>query len=255
MSDAGTSLYLSRLLLDPNCRRVQSELAHPYEMQRTVMHGFDKYTVNKDEMKREKFNVLFRADQDERNGYVILYVQSTVEPDWSFLGEKGGYLLESINQPNPVCKNVEALYKNLFKGQELSFYLRANPTKRIFKPKNGDEFLKGKRVSLLREEEQVAWLVRKGKERETGCPGGFEILTRQIKGEAGKIVMVHAEPEGNQIGLKRDEERDYEMTHLALRFNGLLRITNADDFRKTIVRGIGSGKAFGFGLLSLRKIG
>jgi CRISPR system Cascade subunit CasE len=257
MSDTGTSLYLSRLLLDPNCRQVRSELAHPYEMHRTVMHAFDRYSVSDGERKREKFNVLFRADEDDLNGHVILYVQSTVEPDWVYLCEKDGYLVENTNQPNPACKNVEALYQNLCKGQELSFYLRANPTKRIAKPKRGDDSLIGKRVALLHEEEQMAWLIRKGQEREAGCPGGFEILTKQITqehGKAGQIVLVHAAPEGKQIGLKRDEKRDYRMTHLAVRYNGLLRITNTDDFRNTIVRGLGSGKAFGFGLLSVRKV-
>jgi CRISPR system Cascade subunit CasE len=257
MSDTGKSLYFSRLLLDPNCRQVRSELAHPYEMHRTVMHAFDKHTVNKDEKKREKFNVLFRADQDERNGHVVLYVQSTVEPDWGYFEDKDGYLLENTNQPNPAYKNVEASYQNLCQGQELCFSLRANPTKSIFIPKSGDDFLRGKRVALLHEEEQLAWLIRKGQEREAGCPGGFEILTKRIiqkNGEAGQIVLVHAVPEGKQIGLKRDENRDYRMTHLAVRYNGLLRITNVDAFRNTIVRGLGHGKAFGFGLLSVRKI-
>lgn len=257
MSDTDTSLYLSRLLLDPNCRQVRSELAHPYEMHRTIMHAFDKYSVNGKEKKRKKFNVLFRADEDELNGNIVLYVQSTVEPDWAYLDEKGGYLLGNTNQLNPACKNVEESYQTICQGQELTFYLRANPTKRIFKPKRGDQFLKGKRVALLHEEEQLAWLTRKGQEREEGCPGGFEIITKKImqeNGEVSQIVLVHAAPEGKQIGLKGDEKQDYRMTHLAVRFNGLLRITNAEAFRNTIVRGLGSGKAFGFGLLSLRKI-
>jgi CRISPR system Cascade subunit CasE len=257
MSDANTPIYLSRLLLDPNYRQVRSELSHPYEMHRTIMHAFDRYIVGEDEKKREKFNILFRADEDDFDGHVVLYVQSAVEPDWAFLSEKDGYLLENTNQPNPACKNVEALYQNLCKGQELSFCLRANPTKRIAKPKKGDDFLIGKRVALLHEEEQMAWLIRKGQERETGCPGGFEILTKQIiqeNGEAGQVVLAHAAPEGKQIGLKRDEKRDYRMTHLAVRYNGLLRITNVNAFQNTLVRGLGSGKAFGFGLLSVRKV-
>jgi len=36
-----------------------------------------------------------------------------------------------------------------------------------------------------------------------------------------------------------------------VQFDGVLQVINADDFVKTIARGIGSGKGFGFGLLSL----
>ncbi|HDR15457.1 MAG TPA: type I-E CRISPR-associated protein Cas6/Cse3/CasE, partial [Desulfobacteraceae bacterium] len=36
-------MYLSRLILDLNCRQVRSELAQPYEMHRTLMHAFDGY--------------------------------------------------------------------------------------------------------------------------------------------------------------------------------------------------------------------
>ena len=34
-------------------------------------------------------------------------------------------------------------------------------------------------------------------------------------------------------------------------FEGLLQVTDPDAFRQTLIRGIGSGKSFGFGLLSI----
>ena len=33
-------LYLSRLILNPRSRQVMSEMAHPYEMHRTLMRAF-----------------------------------------------------------------------------------------------------------------------------------------------------------------------------------------------------------------------
>ena len=44
------------------------------------------------------------------------------------------------------------------------------------------------------------------------------------------------------------------MTHLAVRFDGLLRVTDAGDFRETLICGIGPGKAYGFGLLSIAPV-
>ncbi len=258
MSDVNSPLYLSRLILDLNCRQVRSELAQPYEMHRTIMHAFDGYTVNKDEKAREKFDVLFRGDVDDQNSRAVVYVQSIVEPDWSYLDKCKNYLLSEKGIPNPAYKNVAVSYRGLRNGQTVAFSLRANPTKRIFKPLKGDDVLKGKRVALLLEEEQIDWLVRKGDERENGCPGGFEILAKEIEEqneEIKQIVHVNTTPEGKQTGYKKDEKgerRGHRMTHLTVRFDGLLRITDPDAFRETLIRGIGPAKAFGCGLMLVK---
>ncbi len=260
MSEVTTQLYLSRLILNLNYRQVRSELAQPYEMHRTLMHAFEGYTVNKEEKLREKCGVLFRADVEDRNCRAVVYVQSIVEPDWSYLDKCKEYLLYEEGVPNPVYKNIAVSYRGLRNGQTVVFSLRANPTKRIAKPLKGDDMLRGKRVALLREEEQVDWLVRKGDERENGCPGGFEILAKEVheqNDEIRQIVHVNTTIEGNQTGYKKDkndEKREHRMTHLAVRFNGLLRITDPDAFRETLIRGLGPAKAFGCGLMLVRRI-
>lgn len=261
MSEVSAPLYLSRLILDLNCRQVRGEIAQPYEMHRTLMHAFEGYAIDKEkENAREKFGVLFRADVDDQNSCAVVHVQSIAEPDWSFLGKCKNYLLSEEGISNPVYKNVAVLYMGLRNGQTLSFSLRANPTKRIFKPSKGDDILKGKRVALLREEEQIDWLVRKGDEREKGCPGGFEVLTKEIQeqnDEIKQIVHVNTTPEGKQTGYKKDkndERREHRLTHLSVHFDGLLRITDPDAFRETLIRGIGPAKAFGCGLMLVKRV-
>jgi len=260
MSEVSAPLYLSRLILDLNCRQVRNEIAQPYEMHRTLMNAFDGYAVNKEGNVREKCGVLFRADVDDQGGRAVIYVQSTVEPDWSCLDKCKNYLFPEGGIPNPAHKNVSASYQGLRHGQTVAFSLRANPTKRIAKPSKGDDMLKGKRVALLREEEQVDWLVRKGDEREKGCPGGFEILVKNIQeqnGEIRQIVHVNTTQEGKQTGYKKDkkdERRGHRMTHFAVCFDGLLRVTDPDAFRETLTRGIGPAKAFGCGLMLVRRV-
>lgn len=260
MSEVSAPLYLSRLILDLNSRQVRSEIAQQYEMHRTLMHAFDGYTVNKEENVREKCGVLFCADVDDQNSRAVVYVQSVVEPDWSYLDMCKNYLLSEEGLPNPTYKNIAVSYRGLQNGQTLAFSLRANPTKRIAKPSKGDDMLKGKRVALLREEEQIDWLVRKGDEREKGCPGGFKILAKEIQehnDEIRQIAHVNTTLEGKQTGYKKDktdERREHRMTNLAVRFDGLLRITDADAFRETLTRGIGPAKAFGCGLMLVRRV-
>jgi len=249
-------MFLSRLILDPRSRQVRRELAQPYEMHRTLMRAFPKDSIAKGEHAREKYCVLFRADVDDPHNSVIVYVQSAVEPDWSFLATRRGYLLSIADQPNPACRDILKVYQQFQNGQVFSFRLRANPTKRIAKITKGDPELEGKRVGLLREEEQIAWLIRKGQEREKGKSGGFEILVTEVEDQNGgirQVPRVNVSREGKKRGRKREEERLLKTTHLAVRFDGLLRITDANTFRETLARGIGPAKAFGFGLLSLAR--
>lgn len=268
-TNAIAPLYLSRLLLDPRSRQVWSELAQPYEMHRTLMHAFERYSLKEKENTREKFGVLFRTDVDVRTNRVVVYVQSKVEPDWSFLDRLPGYVLSGTDKPNPACKDVAGAYQQLQDGQVLSFRLRANPTKRIGSGLHarGDEpgkdtesngVWKGKRVGLLREEDQIAWLIRKGHEREIGKHGGFEILMKDVAASSGEVLqvpLVNVRREGKQRGRKKENGRSHETTHLSVLFDGLLRITDANDFRETLARGIGSAKAYGFGLLSVSASG
>ena len=153
-------------------------------------------------------------------------------------------------------KDLDKAYGQLRKGQILSFRLRTNPTKRIWKVRDADSQLKGKRVGLLREDEQIAWLLRKGQQVETGKPGGFEILKKEIDdgyGNMRQVPRVDVRREGKRRGNKKENGCSHLTTHLAVCFDGLLQITDADAFRETLARGIGPGKAFGFGLLSVAR--
>ncbi len=245
------SLYLSRLLLNPRSRQVMSEMAHPYEMHRTLMRAFPKATEETQCKAREEFGVLFRAELDDLRSMIKVYVQSRVEPMWSFLDGQTDYLCTDGKVPRTSWKNIMPSYQNLRSGQILRFRLRANPTKRIAKQ---DDPMKGKRVELTRDNEQIDWLIRKGLERERGVPGGFELLmkeVRDVRGEIRRVPRVNACTEGKQKGRKRDAAGGHVTTHLAVLFEGLLRVTDKNAFLETLIHGIGPGKAFGFGLLSV----
>jgi len=241
------SVFLSRLVLDPRSRQVRSELAHPYEMHRTLVRGFERHLSDSEISAREKCGMLFRVDPDERNHRVVAYVQSLLEPDWGYLEGLGGYLLESLGMPGATCKDVSEAHARLHDGQTLSFRLRANPTKRLGKGAHATA-LKGKRIGLVREEDQISWLERKGGD------GGFALLRSGSDDSAGDsrgAFAVTVRTEGKHVGRKRNDGQSHTMTHLSVVFDGLLRITDASTFRRTLIHGIGSAKAYGFGLLSI----
>jgi CRISPR system Cascade subunit CasE len=212
-------MYLSRLILNPRNRRAQREIANPYQMHRSLMRAFP------DDLKEGDERVLFRLEPG-RNGAPALLVQSWTLPDWSWLAEPGARdYLWTNDELNPATKPFDL---KLAASQVLAFRLRANPTARRRLP-DGTR----KRIGLCREEDQIDWLQRKGKQ------GGFQ------------VISVHTSRRETIKGSKGQGKGQY--TLLSVQFDGLLQVTDPDRLRETVRQGIGSAKGFGFGLLSLAR--
>ena len=224
-------MYLSRLLLDPRSRTVRQDTANCYALHQRVMEGFP--SVQADGNARARLGILHRLDVEPRGNLWRLLVQSRVEPSWRAL--PSGYLLTTDD--NPACKEVGRFYATVSVGRLLQFRLRANPTKKI-DTKSGPDGRRrnGKRVELRSVEEQLAWLRRKGED------AGF--------------VALQAVPRPDKVaGARRaDVGGGARMTFGAVVFDGVLRVTDADRFREALVQGVGSAKAFGFGLLSVAPV-
>jgi len=216
-------MYLSRLILNPRSRRVQRELAQPYEMHRSIMHAL------RPDLQAGEERVLWRVDEHTRLGLMLL-VQSRELPDWAWLAEEGarGYLLPA-DEPNPAVKPFQL---QPAVGQLFSFRLRANPTKRLGK---SAEYDKGKRVGIYDEDDQLAWLARKGEQH------GFRVLQAQVSRDS-KIKDADA--------IHRNDVT-HKLELLAVQFDGILQVTDPAKLVAAVETGIGSGKGFGGGLLSL----
>jgi len=170
-------MHLSQLILNLACRLVQRDLAKPYEMHRTLLNAFPDGKVRVERKREEALGMLFRAETD---GDVInVLVQSKIVPDWSCLNEirdDSGrpYLLPADrirdDKPNPRTMIFDLTDQHLPAGRILTFRLRANPTKRLSAGKGNT----GKRVGIYDEEEQLAWLARKGEQH------GFRVLQAQV---------------------------------------------------------------------------
>lgn len=112
------------------------------------------------------------------------------------------------------------------------FSLLANPTrKRVVRDAQGKRRKNGRREPIVAREELIDWLQRKAAQH------GFEIETSTLK----------TIPRPRQPFTKKGNHG----THTATEFSGRLRVTDPDLFRTAATRGIGSAKAFGFGMLCL----
>lgn len=232
-------MYLSRLVLNPRSRAVRNDLSDCRNLHRTILSAFPQ--ANNDHGgARAEFGLLFRADADPRSGRVTLLAQSSAEPDWSRLPKD--YLLDDFDGfDNPAVKRLDDKYDALGVGARLRFRLRANPTKRLpllIENRIGKE--RGKRVEIFGEEEQLDWLRRKGEQH------GFRLLAARVN---PNVVNARANPEGKVIGWR--ERSQPPMKFGSALFDGELEIADAEKFRQALAGGIGSGKAYGFGLLSI----
>lgn len=244
--DPSTSeLYLSRLALDLRDRAVHRDVGDSQAMHRRLLDAFPPGTTRADH------GLLYRLEPDPRGGrdrgQVIALVQSAIPPDWSNL--PAGYLQgdERLGASKP--KRIDEHYRTLKAGTILRFRLRVNPTRKIHTTE--ETRTPGKRPTgpngtrkPLTQEELPAWLKRKAEQH------GFQLLDARTQPDSisGK----------EQVGRKtdpRDNDKKMRMTHAAVLFDGQLEVTDVNLFRDALWGGIGSAKAYGFGLLSVALVG
>jgi CRISPR system Cascade subunit CasE len=157
--------------------------------------------------------LLFRVEQN-RLGTQIL-VQSGQLPDWHSAFDDFAVL-----QGSPESKEFsltllpEAVYR---------FRLLANPT----------VTREGKRLGLLKEEEQLLWLTRKLEK--SGC----------------LVLGCHIQDNGLKHSGKNPYKQLADQTHLSVLFDGILRVKTVEELQQAVLFGIGPAKGYGFGLLSL----
>ena len=232
-------LFLSRLFLNYRSREVRKDLADCVAMHRTIMSLFPD-GLSSDGTARSAAAALFRVEPMP-DGRTMILIQSTLAPDWSEL--PSGYLTPG---EAPQCKPIGESIAKLAAGMPLRFRLLANPTKKIGTASGPEgEKHNGKRVELRGEDACLNWLARKGEQH------GFRL--RSVRAAPG-VASANANTAGRISGFKgkaRDEH--FRLTFAGVLFEGVLEISDPEQFRATLISGIGPGKAYGHGLLSLAR--
>ncbi len=222
-------MYLSLLRLDYRSSQVLRDVRDVVRLHKLVMSAFPDI-LDPEVEARAYYGVLHRLEIDTSRGGITLYVQSAIEPDWSDLA---GYLLPGTAAlPNPAVRSVAGAYAGIREGRMLRFRLQANPTRKV-DTKSGPDGKRrnGRRVLLGRPEQQMEWLARKAEE------SGFVLLEARLAGDG------HVPGRGHQ-GVR-------EVTVQPVLFEGRLRVTDVGRFAAALRQGIGPGKAWGCGLLSV----
>lgn len=220
-------MYLTRMQLNAGSGTARREALDCQALHRRLMSAIPRQHREP----RAAAAMLFRMDRDRRTGAMWLYVQSQDALDWTQLPPH--YLVEgSLDQ-----KGLDGAYAAIRPGMVLAFRLRANPTRKIdTRSSPSGERRNGRRVPLRDEDAALQWLARKGEQ------AGFA------------IVQATASVEDLRHGTRQEgsgNKASRRLTFASTLFQGYLRVTDADVFRGTLTAGIGTAKAYGFGLLSV----
>ena len=221
-------MYLSRLRLAVRSREALRDVGDCQQMHRTLMSAFPDVEV---ESARQEHAVLYRLDLSPDGAPVVL-VQSRVAPRWESLPTGYASSAETVSL-DPLLDRMEP-------GSTALFRLLANPTRKI-DTKSGPDGVRrnGRRVDLRTDDERLAWLERKA------ALAGAEL--RRASGALDARVA----GEQRVVGYRGASRPRSRVTLAGVLFEGTVRIVDPARLRQAVGAGIGSGKAYGFGLLSL----
>lgn len=255
-------MHLSLLKLPRSAARWR--FLEPYQLHQIIWKGFPelKDQINnlppgkegkrQRELLMQENRFLYRYHDwkdDSGKDYLSVLIQSVMKPTWMFLDNESEGTTSEMTTFAP---------QRLQAGTRLRFFVRANPVveRKGYSDKTSRRIIVGSKLDYVaekigvkveklddREQRLTAWIERKGAE------GGFAIEQDELT----RPLLIISPNHDYMIRRSRDRN-SHPMTFTGVDFEGILRITNAEAFVKTLQSGIGRGKAFGFGLVTVAKM-
>ncbi len=246
-------MFLTRIYLDPHRRGARKLMRSRQTMHAAVLNCFPPGSLD-----AAAARVLWRLDRPAtRSGHPLqgspayaLFISSPVPPDPSHIVEAAGYK----NDGGVVVRELDRFLDRLEAGQRWGFRLCVNPT---FRDKGQlDRAGRKKVLAHVTQEQQTKWVL----DRAERC--GFKILE---SADLGGELPVLEDSQGQRVdgknllinGVERslvEFKRGNDLVRLSIAtFEGVLEVSDPQALRYAVVNGIGRGKAYGCGLLTLAR--
>ena len=209
-------MYLSRVEIDIECRDTMIALAAPQRFHGAVENSFAG----------ERRRRLWRLDR--LNGRLYMLILSEDKPDLNGVVKQFG-----TGEP-PQIKDYGTLLDRVVPGSTWRFRLTANPTKSIKNPE--DPKGRGSVVAHCTTHFQKQWLLEKAEKQ------GFS-----LKDDEFDVMSSH------WLHFEKNGKRTVSM--LSVTYEGLLQVTDKDMFCRMLCDGIGRGKAYGLGMMTVMHTG
>lgn len=208
-------MYMTKLVLDGHSRLTTAYLANPERLHGAIESAFPG----------ERQRRLWRVEEDQKDA-VVLIVSEDI-PDFS-------HLLTQYRTTMPMweTRDYDAFLAQLQAGQQWRFRLCANPVHMV----RNHPSQRGKVYAHVTVEQQEEWLYDRQ-----------EALGITLKKEEFRVV--HSQWKVFTKGSKRHRVRLKTAV-----YEGILTIADPDRFREALIQGIGRGKAYGCGLLTIARL-
>ncbi|WRS30798.1 type I-E CRISPR-associated protein Cas6/Cse3/CasE [Actinomycetaceae bacterium MB13-C1-2] len=212
-------MYLTRMYLNPRRRQTLRMSKDPQVLHAAVESAFPP-TENRG-------RILWRLD--ESASQTALLIVSRDIPSLEHLQEQAGWETERTWD----SREYDPLLTRLHKGQRYRFRLTANPTHIVTGP-DGTK----RRKAHVSERYQAEWL------QERAESIGVKWIDSSTEDESAAPLVTKRET----LRFKRGQNH---VTLARVTFEGGLEVIDADALRSVLVEGIGRGKAYGCGLMTL----
>lgn len=216
-------MYLSRMYLNPQRRHCRALLANPEMLHAAVLSSFPPGT----DAVSDNGRVLWSIDRS--GDKTALWMLSPAVPSFEHLQEQAGW----SQQQTWETRDYSGLIGQLMKGQQYAFRLVANPIHIVT-----EGGMKKRRVHQ-KPEFQLQWLL----DRQEAM--GVKFLREED--------AVAATVTGSERLVFNRKGRNVTLVRVV--YQGLLEVTDRELLEQTLISGIGKGKAYGCGLLTLAKAG
>ena len=212
-------MYLTRTRLDMSKRKTLLALSSP-----AIFHGAIELLF---ENKQERN--LWRIDTLDNNTYLLLL--SAAKPDMTpFINQFG------VEREEAITKSYESLTNRVKEDSIWRFRLVANPTHTI-KTEKG----RGKVVAHITDAHQLQWMKSKA------SSNGFEIVDDICYVLSSEWKVFYK----NGYNMKSSY---HKVRMLQVTYEGVLKIVDSEAMNYALIHGIGRGKAYGSGLLTIASI-
>ena len=219
-------MHMSRIKLDVGRVQTMKALASPQVMHAIIEGCFDGYRLpnqsKHDSTRDETMRILWRLDS--LGGCLYLLIISEQVPDFTGLSSQLCTPAETGQ-----TRDYGAFLSTIKNGQRLRFRFRANPVHSVPIAKGE----RGKVTPHVSEFHKREWLVKKAER----C--GFAL-------EANEFAIV----ETRRQRFRKEKSRNFVELSCTT-FEGVLTVTDAGIFTQALVSGIGRGKAYGCGLMTV----
>ncbi len=227
--------------MNPLRRQAQTFLRNPHALHAAVLGGLSRQPVSE--------RVLWRLDTDQAHRAELLVLTEST-PSWEHLVEQAGW--SSADDPQQFVRDYRPLLGRVQYGREFRFRLRANPvssTRRPTKPSGSQqkqlaqERARGVRVPHRTAAQQLEWLMDRVDR------WGFGLLDIPDAGPAVRLI-----DRTQLVFTKTSAVASHRVVLSTATFDGVVRVTDPELARQRLLGGVGSGKAYGCGLITLAPI-